>query len=323
MRFVFLACLIFGYATQCTATAAPNTVTRTFSPQLMAQLHDCLNRVEDNYLKDPQFEFDIQTHCQQLAQRLSQNGISAYLQQPLEKTLSVEQLMDLQSIGRTINETNAQVYAFNFHDLPALLGDTVQLKQEQDLSWWTRFLNWLADIFERNETKQPNWLKDWLSKLSIPEWFVEAFYTGALILLMILMLVILIVELRAAGIRNWFKRRVQQFSVHQAQSTHNQSTIQLTWEAVGRLPPKQKILVSYQKVLHLLANKNLIPRDSSLTNYELQNCLEKSMGAVQPVFRQLICSVEAALYGDQKLDSASSDQMVRNAEQYADSIIRP
>jgi len=326
MRLLFIALLSLSSVLGCRDVfAAPgsadNALAETFSTQLLSQLDQCLQRIDQHYQEDPQFEFDIHLHCPSLSQRLAQKDFAAYLQQPLDATLTVDQLMDLQSIVMTINDRNTAVQAlqFDFQGLPELLDNTLVLEKEQDLSWWKRFLNWLAEVFEKTEPQQPDWLKDWLANLSIPPWVVKAFYTGTVILLAILLLAIVIVEVRAAGISNWFKRRAQRLRTDDTQ-TRTSHDAMLTWDAIFQLPDKDRILCSYNKLLYLLAAKNLIPRDSSLTNYELQTCLEKSLGGEQTVFRQLIRSVETTLYGDKAMDHDTVNTISRNTARFADSL---
>ena len=325
MRLLFIVFFLsIGTAWNCAQVfAAPpakeNALAKTFSNSLLSQLERCLQRVEQHYLDDPQFEFDIKLHCPPLAQRLTQKDFSAYLQPPLDEAQTVEQLMDLQSIVTTINApTAAQPYSFDFQGLPRLLDNTLVLEKENDMSRWERFLNWLAEFFEKTEPQQPQWLKDWLAKLSVPPWALKAFYTGAVIVLAILLLAIVIVEVRAAGISNWFKRRAQASAGYT--QTPQYYDAMLTWEAIFQLPDKDKILRSYNKLLHILIIKNLIPGDSSLTNHELQTCLENSLGGEQTVFRQLIRGVETTLYGDKAMDHDSVNAISRSTAQFAASL---
>ena len=325
----FCFCTISAFsALDCTSVyAAPSipddALTKTFSTQLLSQLDHCLQHIEHRYLEEPEFEFSIQRHCPLLAQTLSQEDFSTYVQPPLEKNLTVEQLLDLHSIATTINTTASETIIhtrqFDFHGLAEILNNTLIPEQEQDLSWWQQFLNWLAEFFEKTDSQQPDWLKDWLAKLSIPPWVVKAFYTGMVILLTILFLAIVIVEVRAAGISNWFRRRSAQLRNNQPQRRQAAEAM-LTWDAILQLPAKEKILSSYKKLLYLLANQNLIPKDSSLTNFEIQTYLEKSLGGEQAVFRQLICGVETTLYGDQALDYERIDKISRDAARYANSL---
>ena len=292
-----------------------------FSGDLLNALDLCLQRIEERYQDDPQFEFSLQQHCQPLARLLAQQDFSAFLQQPLDNQLTVDHLLDLRSIASTINAPGAATseYRFDLQSLPQILDNTLVLEKEPDVSWWQQFLNWLAEFFERNESAQPDWLKDWLSKLSIPAWFVEGFYMGTVILLAIMLLAIIVVEVRAAGVSNWFKRRSRQLGLHKSQIRRDQDAL-LTWEAILQLPDREKILSAYHKLLHMLANGNWIPKDSSLTNYEIQSRLETTLGGEQPVFRQLVRSVETTLYGDEAPDPETLNKVIRRAEQFAASL---
>jgi hypothetical protein len=328
MRLRFVACWLWVFAALASFSvfappAAADELAKTFSPALISDIDRCLHRIEQRYQDDPEFEFQIQKHCRRLTLLLAQEDVSAYLQQPLDNSLTVDELMDLRSIAATINPTVNDNTATDFHfdtqNLAQILDNTLVLEPEKDVSWWQQFLNWLADFFERNETQQPEWLKDWLSKLSIPAWFVEAFYKGMVILLAILLLAIIVVEVRAAGVSNWFKRRSQQLRLSKTQSHAGQEAL-LTWEAIMQMPAREKILTAYGKLLHVLANRDLIPKDSSLTNYEIQSRLEAALGGEQPVFRQLVHSVETTLYGDKTTDPETLDNVVRGAAQFAGAL---
>jgi hypothetical protein len=314
---------VVGISVFAPPAAAAGELAKTFSPALISEIDRCLQRIEQRYQDDPEFEFQIQKHCRSLTLKLAQENVSAYLQQPLDNSLTVDELMDLKSIASTINATTSNNTATDFHfdvqGLAHILDNTLVLEPEKDVSWWQQFLNWLAEFFEHNETQQPQWLKDWLSQLSIPAWFVEAFYKGMVILLVILLLAIVVVEVRAAGVSNWFKRRSQRLRLSKSESHAGQEVL-LTWEAIMQLPAREKILTAYSKLLHVLANRDLIPRDSSLTNYEIQSRLETALGGEQPVFRQLVRSVETTLYGDKTTDPQSLDNAVRGAEQFAEAL---
>lgn len=317
MRFIVFVIFIIASG----SVSASSTLAETFSPQLLSRLDQCLSYIEHRYQEDPGFLFDLKEHCPDLSQLLARKEFNGYLQQPLEQSITIDQLMDLQSIGQTINTTatDKNAYRFDFQTLPALLQNTLVLEKEQDLSWWKRFLNWLAAFFEKNETKPPDWLKNWLSELSIPGWFVEAFYQSVVLMLAVFLLVIIVLELKAAGIRNWFKQRAQRLSLGQSDTTIEQHAL-LTWEAIAQLPPQQKITAAYKKTLHQLAQLKLIPNDTSLTNHELQSCLETSLGEKQPLFRQLISNVEAALYGEKAVGQEKSNTVAHSARQYTESL---
>ncbi|MCG6970644.1 MAG: DUF4129 domain-containing protein [Gammaproteobacteria bacterium] len=302
-------------------TPAAHRLAEIFSPALLNQITQCLQRIQQRYRDDPDFEFNLQQHCQTLARRLANQDFSAYLQPPLDSNLSVEQLMDLQSIAATVNAGDGATLNFQFdaQALTQILDNTLVLEPEPDVSWWQQFLNWLAEIFERNEPKQPDWLKDWLSTLSVPQWFVEGFYKTMVILLAIFLLAIIVVEIRAAGVSNWFRRRSQRLNLRKSQPLDAQQAM-LTWEAIAQLPSREKILTAYHKLLHTMANKNLIPKDSSLTNHEIQSRLETTLGGEQPVFRQLVRGVETTLYGDKALEPATLDNLIRSTAQFADTI---
>jgi hypothetical protein len=139
------------------------------------------------------------------------------------------------------------------------------------------------------------------------------------ILLAIFLLAIIVVEIRAAGVSNWFRRRSQRLNLRKSQPLDAQQAM-LTWEAIAQLPSREKILTAYHKLLHTMANKNLIPKDSSLTNHEIQSRLETTLGGEQPVFRQLVRGVETTLYGDKALEPATLDNLIRSTAQFADTI---
>jgi len=308
-----------------TLLAAPSqsekALANTFSPALLRHLELCLQQVENRYRDDPQFQFQLQAHCPNLAHSLSRGDLSAWVQPALEAEPSLEQLMDLRSIAATIFKqpeanTSGEKNGFAFAALPHILEDTLVLEPQEDKSWWKRFLHWLAEVFERGESRQPGWLKSWLSNLSIPEWVVEAFYTGVVILLAIMLLAIVIVEVRAAGIRHWFKRRTQQLGLSKPRTSEEYGA-ELTWDAISQLPSGDKILAAYNKLLHILAGKQFIPADSSLTNHELQSHLEHALGAEQPTFRQLVRGVENILYGGKAMDRETEDGIVRASVQFA------
>ena len=321
-------CLVGGImvgGTTLLAAPAQNekALVNTFSPALLRHLELCLQQVENRYRDDPQFQFQMQEHCPKLAHSLSRGDFSAWVQPAPEAEPSLEQLMDLRSIAATLYHHPADTAnvnsGFAFAALPHILDDTLVLEHQEDKSWWKRFLHWLAEVFERGESRQPDWLKNWLSKLSISEWIVEAFYTGVVILLAIMLLAIVIVEVRAAGIRHWFRRRTQQLGLSKARTSEEYGA-ELTWDAISQLPSGDKLLAAYHKLLHILAGKHFIPADSSLTNHELQSRLERTLGEEQPAFRQLVRGVENILYGGKTMDRETEDGIVRASAQFAGNL---
>ncbi len=291
-----------------------------FAAPLLAELEHCIMRTERRYRNDDDYDFIIRRHCPKLSRLLVQRDFAALLQQPLPEEITLDLLRDLQSIGTSVQATPDNAMVFDLGSVRKILDDTVMPESAPQKSWWRRFLDWLAESFDHGTAQPPDWLKHWLSRFAVPDWLVATLYKGTVGLLAILLLGVVVTELRAARWRRWFDWRARRLRLHARQSDMAREVI-LTWEAIAQLPPGQQLLACYGKVLHILAARNLLPSDASLTNHELQSLLEMALGGAQPVFRQLLAHVDGLVYGEQHMDAATVGCVTRDCRKFADSLV--
>lgn len=284
------------------------------APQLVQAVEQCI---------DSQFQageatrrdqtINLQQTCPTLA-GARQHALLSAVQPPLSDAVTVSQLLDIRAILHTRTRSVASDRRYAYSNLDALLEETYLPREEfkPDPTLWQRFIEWLRELLTPEDAKPPPWLKAFLESIELPETdTIMLFLKGTLALLVLLALLMIFNELRAANLLSaWRHIKRQRGQPTDAQPDLPAPGKSLNLEQINHLPDKQFAGQLLSRTLLTLMQRQILPPRFSLTNRELLRRLPQERNALLPDLHRLIDTSEAGLYGDQPLDPQQRQQML-------------
>jgi hypothetical protein len=163
-------------------------------------IDDCIARLDP--LVDIGFD-RISARCPDLARTLEQSGIAEWLPQGWKESrnnLSAGSLAELRKVleRETATRPTARVPRVEaLNDVLATLGDT----RKQNSGVWSRFKKWVRDLMERKESPEgESWFDHMVSRVGISAALREIITYVALGAMVLLALIVVLNELKAAGL---------------------------------------------------------------------------------------------------------------------------
>ena len=172
-------------------------------------------------------------------------------------------------------------------------------------SLWERFDQWLRSWFgdASERVDAPNWLAQLLQ--AIPAWVYKAIFWTLLGALVACLLVIVFIELRAAGV--WRRRaRAQAVADAIATATTGPAAPAPGLAGIAALPLREQPAALLQWGIRQLVVRRVLPADRSLTNGELLALVRARAPDELARFRRLTLAAEAVVYGRQEPDEAET-----------------
>ncbi len=196
----------------------------------------------------------IAARCPDLARRLDETGLSAWLPRDWKRTgndLSSGGLRELGNLlaleDRDSAALPARVHQPDVSHLPAVLAGLAGAAAAEGHGWWARTKAWLRDVFERREEEDDSWFSRVVGQNGLSQVVIELISYIALGLVVVLALVIVANELRAV---------LQRSAV-------------LTWDELHKVAPAQQPRTLLEIIASRLTEEGLLPPSRGLTVCEL------------------------------------------------------
>jgi hypothetical protein len=149
--------------------------------------------------------------------------------------------------------------------LPAVLADLTQANFVRS-GWWSRAKEWLREVFERRaQASDDDWLSRLIAQNGLPQTVIELTSYATLMLVMVLAGVIVLNEVRIAGIARGLQRKPR--AARAARPPVAAERGALTWDAVERAPPAQRPRMLLEMIVAELMRE--LPHVRGLTVREL------------------------------------------------------
>lgn len=141
---------------------------------------------------------DMEEACPGLEAALQQLGIAALLPKNQHSLLTHNGLINLRSLLERYEQPpqRAEVGVDSLHTVLESLREPVAA--ERSLSWYERFRRWLREAFDKKEDPANPWLERWLNEHPMSEAMRLALFYGVMALVMLLAVLIIVNEVRAA-----------------------------------------------------------------------------------------------------------------------------
>lgn len=287
---------------------------------LLAGVERCIDsQFKAGEATDRTASIKLSKSCPVLA-RSRQHPLLKQIQPPLKDELSVSQLLDVRAIlqSRSRAKPAASPAKYAYTGLETLLEETYIPNEsfKPDPTLWQRFIEWLRDLLAPEDAEAPQWLEDFLDAIELPdEDTIMLFLKGAVALLVLLTLLMIFNELRAANILSAWRHIRRQRRASTQEPDFELQDDNLSLEAISRLPDRQfagKLLV---RTLKNLMQRGLLPARFSLTNRELLSRLDAKQQPLRSDLDRLFTDTDAGLYGERPLDPQQRQRMLQLSEQ--------
>lgn len=141
---------------------------------------------------------DMEKTCPELKASLQQLGIAVLVPDDQQSLLTRDGLINLRSLLERYQQPpeHGEIAVDGVDTVLESLREPVQA--ERSLSWYERFRRWLREAFDKKEEQANPWLGRWLDEHPMSEAVRLALFYGVMLLVMLLAVLIIVNELRAA-----------------------------------------------------------------------------------------------------------------------------
>jgi hypothetical protein len=203
----------------------------------------------------------LEAACPGLQQALTQLGVRPLLLESSRNNLRADSLLELLTLA------SADQGATRAPRLTTL-GPILRALASRPLppSWWDRFRLWVQRVFGDIQTgDSSHWLAMWLAKLRHSQRMLNALLGALLLLVVAGAVVVLVRELRAAGVLSRRQRQSQHAPTLLAETLSEPWTL----AQVHAAPAAQQATLMFRLLLQTLVTHHRLPDDRSLTHREL------------------------------------------------------
>jgi len=261
----------------------------------------------------------LQKSCPSLA-KARNHSLFKNIQPPLAKDITVSQLLDIRTFLQTRTRTGSSVRHndYPYAGLDKLLKDTYVPTEEfkPDPTLWQRLIVWLRKLLTPEDQKPPAWLEDFFDSIELPETdTVILFLKGAVALLVLLTLLMIFNELRAANVISAWRHIKRRRNTPADELLFSSDAEELKLSHIKQLPDKQFASKLLYLTLINLMQRRILPQRFSLTDHELLSQLPQDESNLLPALHQLIQYTDAGLYGDRQYETQQRQKMMQLSDE--------
>jgi Domain of unknown function (DUF4129) len=263
---------------------------------------------------DPQIDIGyerIAARCPDLARRLEQNALAAWLPEGWKdagNNLSAGSLQELAVLMRREIATPATGRTPNVKHLHAVLVEIGQSTQQQS-SLWRRMRLWLHKVFPSSaEPTDTGWIPRMISRIGLPQTVIELVTYLALAVVIGLSVLILTNEVRQTGL---FRRRLGR-TESVSRITTVESRVRLDWRDVERAELADKPRVLLELLLDRLTRAHRLPPAHSLTTREISRAASLPDQQNAERLRLIAQTAERLRYASRAPSGAEIEQVVED-----------
>jgi hypothetical protein len=237
----------------------------------------------------------LEAECPGLDEALEDAGFSAFLSDAQLEQLTPFGLVDLERLDARYRESIAKAAGTqaSVDDLKPILESLQKPTQaEVPLTWFEKFKRWLRNLFEQREQESQSWLERWLKDVKVPQTVTRWLVYGAIGLVIILAIVVIINELRAAGV---LRRRAKQAARDLSVSERGENNMAVT--DLDALDERERPAALLKLLVATLVKTGRLRAEKSLTHRELSRRAAFDVAEQRDRFEELALLGEMLLYG--------------------------
>ncbi len=311
MRSTLLGGLSLLGLVSCTAASAQDSAVKA--------IEECVDRIERRQGEAAPGLKEIETQCPELRKVLERSPIAAWLPEewwgPLLTTESLLQLRDHAAIESLDREARTL-------DTTGMLAALASLGEDahDQVSWWDRLREWLRSRLQSDSPEPPRWLLKWLDELAEHRTALRIIGYCLFALIVLSAALIVLNELRAAGVFGASWRRQSRFAdtLVSPGSAHA-----LTLSDVERSDPINRPSLLLALLTAALATRDNRTVDASFTHRELAARVELHDDSQRSAFGRLLRCAERVRYAGTLPTRAEIDEAVTGGRRLLESLIAP
>jgi Domain of unknown function (DUF4129) len=252
VRRVLLAVLLAGLAVPCAAARDPLQV-----------IDDCMARLDTSL--DVGYAH-IAQRCPELAAALTQSPLAAWLPRDWNRPdnqLSAQGLSELRVLLVRAGELRPARGILPATQHVAGILAAISLPQPSQLSWWTRFKQWLRRIMSAPSQADESWFTRWWQSIKLSGNSRDLITGICLAVLVVLAVGVIVNELRVAGLLG--RRSAAGTAVPRGPAARGQVTL----GQIETVAPRERPALLLELIAAQLAVRGLLPPARTLTAREL------------------------------------------------------
>lgn len=266
---------------------------------------------------DPELDIGydrIAARCPELVKQLEHGAWAAWLPRGWKEPgndLSAGSLKEFRELVERESAASDSVRAPDIRQLKSVLHG---LAGTSTAGWWSRFKSWLRSILEtREEPTDDSWFTRMVSHVGVPQSLRQLIAYAALTLVVLLAAVIVINEVRAAGLLP--KRGEVARRRHRARDT---PALALSDIEGAALSDKPRLLL--ELIVRRLSDRGRLPPSGALTVRELTRAAQLPEPDDRARLSELALVAERVRYSAQDLESATLAESVARGRELLDRL---
>jgi hypothetical protein len=249
----------------------------------------------------------LEKACPGLTAVLERAGYLALLPTAAQDEMDVYDLSDLLYVNSWYSEQ--AVRDLDDDTLGPILDSLRAQEPERPLTWLERVRRWLRSLVERQQGDRDDWLSRWLEGVDVPDAVARGILYACLGLIIVLTLLVIVAEMRAAGI--FRKRRGEQDAAMVAGGAGAAKGD--TPEALDALSADRKAPMLLRMLVQTLVKSGRLRAERSLTHRELSARATFDNAEQRESFRSVAALAERTVYGEGEVSDAEVEPVVTAA----------
>lgn len=236
---------------------------------------------------------ELDAECPGLEPALVDAGLAPFISEAQSAALTSAALSDLAQLREHYRQLPA-LHTLSIDQVAQVARELEQVKAARPLTWRERLSQWVRQFFDRPQSNGSSWLAEWLRNKSLPQKVTDVIVTGLILLVIVLALIVLINELRAAGV---FRKRAARKAAGLGSNGMPGSTMPLTFADISAAPLRDQPSLLLQLVVNALVDTGRLQAARSLTHRELALRARFDASLQREQFSLLATGAERARYG--------------------------
>ena len=290
-------------AAQLPATPRPSTAAQSAATARLPTLDACLSRL------DPELDIGydrIAARCPDLARQLDHGAWAPWLPRGWKEPGNDLSAGGLKEFRELVDRESAPSASPQVPDIRHLKDVLNSLGGTSTEGWWSRFKTWLRSILEtREQPADESWFTRMVSHVGISQSLRQLIAYAALTAVILLAAVIVINEIRAAGLLP--KRGAVARQKHGPGDTR---APHMSWNDIERAPLPDKPRLLLELIVRRLSDRGYLPPAGALTVRELTRTARLPEPDDRTRLSDLALTAERVRYSAREIESAALDESV-------------
>ncbi len=294
---VFIACAFIAGAPMARAAPAPAQSPPGAVAAALPEITPCLSRL------DPELDIGydrVAARCPELVKQLDRGPWAAWLPREWNEPGNDLSAGSLKEFRELVRREAATSLSGRSPDVSALHAVLSGLEVKEPASAWSRFKSWLRSILEAREQRpEESWFARMVAHVGVPQSLRQLLAYAALTAVVMLAAIIIVNELRAAGLlRHAPARRRRNLPVPSPGREH-------AWGDIEHAPLLEKPRLLLEILLKRLSELGYLPPAGALTARELTRVARLPEPGDRTRLEQLAIAAEKVRYGAREPEAAA------------------